>query len=947
MKKRAILLHIASACLLIFVCISVKSQIIKDCPSYPATSYFDSLCFNPIGNNQILLGQGRVRHQDLWGSFYRADIYIPVNRPLWAIAQVHGWHLIRNILKYEPYDKHMFAATMMKESYMGCDGGISFAGLPPPFQYDITTTPNFQPGNAMNIRDGCFHIDKTDGTQGVLMKYYPHRFYDLDYHHGNYIGGTNYERAIISKVMYDVILYRLREYSDGLDPQGVLNNAADPFAGEIYTAIGYNRGFNDSRLITVLDNPGRRATAIASANWLTLNVGSGSLGYDYTRATSQVVRVLSNNNYTGTPVPKPDPSFADSDNQWHSWYDYHYSWAQVETYLDKILFMYPEANAALVKSKVKFAFDQQKDASGRVSFRYRFGPVLDAIVLALPYDDPMPVILSSTATMDQCAGKVGPVVKITPSLPTTVCNGQSVQLSTIAGSGYTYQWKRNGVNIPNSNTPPHIFYATTSGSYSVVVTTSSGAVIPSECAIDVTVNNCSSCSMTAQATITNNSCTGRDDGSVAISLTNASGHLPAQINWTGPVSGNATLSSTTHHLSNLREGTYQIEIVSIANPTCRAFATARLREAIRLNQSLSIQSTPSSCNSAQLTGIITNNPLPECDYRLQLFENSGSPWWDHSILRIDVSANGNSLGMIRPRKRVWNDPVWLDTLLTIPHNATIRVSINNITTTTQTGPNFSLRMFHPNGTVAFTENLSGRTFPTNMTTLRTLTANCQEAMPAYTYSWTPTAGLSSTNTAATTAAVSANTTYTLRAYHPDPTKAGCFLSASVLVENKCTPLSVSQFILTANSQHNMLEWYWAEDAEKILYYEILKSDDGSTFSTVAISVQNTAVVSASAYYQVRAVTEHYRHIYSNIVNVEGNEWDVRISPNPSSEKFTVYFNQVTPACAEIYDICGNTINIMKNLQSGDDLGEDWKPGLYFIKIHSANHQTVIRKIIKH
>jgi hypothetical protein len=446
---------------------NIFSQQIKDCPAYSALNYFDTLCFQRIGNNQILLGQGRVRHPDLWGSFYRADIYIPTNRPHWAIAQVHGWHLIRNILKYEPYDKHMFAATAMKESYFGCDGGISFAGLGAPFQHDITTTPNFQPTHALNIRDGCFHIDKTDGTQGVLMKYYPHRFYNLDYHHANYIGGQNYERAIISKVMYDVILYRLREYSDGLDPMGVLAYANDPYAGEIYTALAYNRGFNDARLISILDNPTRRAAGISSSNWLTLDVGSGSFGYDYTRAISHVVRVLSNNNCTGNPIPLPDPSFSASDNQWHSWYDYNFTWSEVESYLDKILFMYPEANPTEVKNKVKIVFDRQKDLTNRVSFRYKFGPVLDAIVMALPYDDPMPIILSSTAAMDQCAGKVGPVVKIIPNQPTVVCKGQLVKLSTIAGSGFSYQWKRNGINITNTHPQPHVFFASESGSYSV------------------------------------------------------------------------------------------------------------------------------------------------------------------------------------------------------------------------------------------------------------------------------------------------------------------------------------------------------------------------------------------------------------------------------------------------------------------------------------------------
>lgn len=918
--------------------ISTKAQLIKDCPSYPAVNYFDSLCFNRIGDEEILLGQGRVRHPDLWGSFYRADVYVPTNRPLWAIAQVHGWQLIRNILKYEPYDKHMFAGTMMKESYLGCDGGISFAGLPAPFQYNITLTPNFQPGNDMNIRDGCFHVDKFTGTQGVLMKYYPHRFADLDLHHGNYIGGSNYERAIISKVMYDVILYRLREYSDGLDPKGVLGNAADPFAGEIYSALSYNKGFNDGRLITVLNNAARRATAIASGNWLTLNVGSGSFGYDYTNATSQVVRVLSNNNYSGNPVPSPDASFAASDNQWHNWYDRLYTWAEVESYLDIMLFMYAETNPTTVKNKVRAAFDKQKDVSNRVSFRYKFGPVLDAIVMALPYDDPMPIILSSTAGVDQCAGKIGPVVKITPTFPTTVCNGQSVQLSTIAGTGFSYQWKRNNVNVANSNPQQHIFFASQTGAYSVVVTTTSGAVIPSECSIDVTVENCSSCNMTATTIVSNNSCTGKNDGSATINLTNTGGQFPVTINWTGTTTGSISHSSNSFNMANLKEGTYQIEIVSNSNPTCKAFATARLNEAVKLNQSITINSTVTSCNSADLTAVVNNNPPSDCNYRLQLYENSGSPWWDHSIFRLDITANGTSLGPMRPRKKVWNDPVWLDTLFTISHNATINVTINNITTGNQIVGNFSLRLFHPNGSVAFTENLNSRSVPVNITNLRNLTANCQEAMPAYTFSWTPSTGLSSTNTLNTTSSVSSNTVYTLRANHPDPAKSGCYLSADVLVEETCSPLSnteIKLFIL--NDQLN-----WQLDKRKGSEpFALMFSSDGISFSEKLVTFTNTMKVNEDGYYQIWQ-KEGQVFKKSNIVFFNSNELECLVFPNPSASSFNIKTNEHKSYQITAFDMTGKIVETSQ--QKGNHVfGKDWKTGIYLVLLNDENGNS--KKII--
>ncbi len=64
-----------------------------------------------------------------------------------------------------------------------------------------------------------------------------------------------------------------------------------------------------------------------------------------------------------------------------------------------------------------------------------------------------------------------PSATVYPSGPTSVCTG-SVVLSTTNPAGYTFQWKKNGVNIAGATT--NTYTAAASGSYTVLVTNATG-----------------------------------------------------------------------------------------------------------------------------------------------------------------------------------------------------------------------------------------------------------------------------------------------------------------------------------------------------------------------------------------------------------------------------------------------------------------------------------------
>jgi len=85
-----------------------------------------------------------------------------------------------------------------------------------------------------------------------------------------------------------------------------------------------------------------------------------------------------------------------------------------------------------------------------------------------------------------------PIAAITPSGATTFCSGGSVTLNANTGAGLTYQWNKNGVSVSGAISSGYA--ATTSGSYTVVVTNSCGSAMSS--AVIVTVNSLPSATIT-------------------------------------------------------------------------------------------------------------------------------------------------------------------------------------------------------------------------------------------------------------------------------------------------------------------------------------------------------------------------------------------------------------------------------------------------------------------
>ncbi|MDB5273890.1 MAG: hypothetical protein JWO58_2257 [Chitinophagaceae bacterium] len=943
------------------------------CPDYAPVNWFDTTCYKYLPT-QLKVGQGHLGLAELWGTTGARsfDFYIPADREEWAIAVVHAWQTERNILKYskDVFNWHYYFGTLMKESFCGCDPNLTYSGitrcdgsaLVNPVTSTTDYNANTNPGGPARV-DGCFQIDHSTGWPN-FPKYYPNRWTNYS-QFTTFIAEDNFSTAALAKMYYDLAFIRFVEYVKGSPVEQVLTTTPDNAAGSIWLARAYNKGYFDPGSLDVMGLAANRTEAMASSNWLALTQ-TPLLGYDYTIATSHVLKVLSNNFEGGWTRPWGGIGWTNtSDNQWHCWYDKPITWAKMTAYMNKFFPLYPEANVATVTAKVKAKFDAIHGGAP-ISFRYELAPVLDEFILNMPYDDPMQAWLYSTDGNSGChkgTGCIGPDVKLKADGPTTFCNGLSVNLETVVGTGYTYQWLKNGANIADANASPNVFTATTSGTYAVQVTTSSGCMLQSDCEITVTVNNCSSCTMSATATSTNNTCTGVQDGSVNVSLTN--GAFPVTYSWTGPVAGN------TASMSNVPDGTYTVLVTKVSDPTCKAYAMVNINSTVALYQQINTTKTVVDCSTANLGAQVVSNPPSSCSYTIKLTYTGSDCYgsWDNSQLNIMASANGSPITLTAPRANGGGNCIHLSQIIQVPTGATLKVSLKEIPTWAITGPNFRLDVLNTSGTVVGTYSMNGVTYNTPSTDVITLTTNCGVALPNYTMSWTPTTELTVlTNTANNTTAkavVSTTRTYTVWAQHP--TLPACKMSKNITVDYTCPGgLPVEWIYFTASPNDNQVLLNWATASEiNASVFELERSIDNIHYEHIGTvnAVGNTTEAheyrfldgmpyGGISYYRIKQIdidgTSHYSDIRA--VNNLETASNYIIFPNPSTEDFQLSFNynsEVVPVRIQILSVAGQVLQqnqITLSPGSHYSFGEDLPSGIYLLKIGDVSTEHTYKLI---
>jgi hypothetical protein len=90
----------------------------------------------------------------------------------------------------------------------------------------------------------------------------------------------------------------------------------------------------------------------------------------------------------------------------------------------------------------------------------------------------------------------------------------------------------------------------------------------------------------------------------------------------------------------------------------------------------------------------------------------------------------------------------------------------------------------------------------------------------------------------------------------------------------------------------------------------------------------------------KSIAYHLNQLQTSI-NLDLNDDDLKVFPNPSSDYIEVYCNQPVNNI-QLYNINGSLIQVSDNKRLEF---EDIQKGLYFIKV-SVNGKDIVRKIIK-
>ena len=158
---------------------------------------------------------------------------------------------------------------------------------------------------------------------------------------------------------------------------------------------------------------------------------------------------------------------------------------------------------------------------------------------------------------DTLACNGAPSGSIAPDGPTTFCAGDNVLLKSPNILGVNYQWKRNGINI-TTNGNSYLYKATTTGSYSCLMTNPCGGTTTNS--IQVTTKSNAFASVTASGATS--FCTG---DSVTLNCTNLGSNYSVQWYRTNISMENATAYSQVVK----QPGTYKVVTKNLTNGCSR------------------------------------------------------------------------------------------------------------------------------------------------------------------------------------------------------------------------------------------------------------------------------------------------------------------------------------------------------------------------------------------
>jgi hypothetical protein len=125
--------------------------------------------------------------------------------------------------------------------------------------------------------------------------------------------------------------------------------------------------------------------------------------------------------------------------------------------------------------------------------------------------------------------------------------------------------------------------------------------------------------------------------------------------------------------------------------------------------------------------------------------------------------------------------------------------------------------------------------------------------------------------------------------------------------------------------------------------------NGTSMVPQHYSYRDYTLQSKSIYYRLKQVDFDGTFTYSNVVTVlsDGEPMVIKLFPNPSSSSFTldVYGSALGKLQVDVTDESGKHIETHLTFNGPIDLGTQWAPGLYLVRIKNPDEVTVL-KIVK-
>lgn len=734
---------------IVFSILSMEAIVAQhDCPAHPKSSSFDSLTFirtaiptDASKAEGIWLGQGTI----LRNGIETRPAFIPSNRPTWAIGIAVAWNYHRNLVhRVETPAIGYWLATAVQESELACVTGLT---------WDDPSQVSNNMANATTImnNDGCLQIEGPGSAWGQLNQNYPLGRFPDNMYSPLIEGPNNFETSALVKSYYDVYTKEVYQHQIGWDVYESLDCTADEYAYEKISGSGYNGGIN-----AFATNAGfLNGTQDANDNWQGLAATTAGYGED----VAKWISVLENN--TSYPDYPTGSSF-------DSYYNNSMTWTMVTDYIGMIEIMYPEVDfAADVTPNVQAAFEGiAGSTAGTIDFQ-EMGPVIDQIILGLPREYPQTVEGSPIGVdIFGCSGEKTPSGRFELlNGSRSFCLGNSVTLSIIVdgggGNNPTFKWYKQSDPSTIVSTEQTITITPTAvgtevwaaeicndeGCYKLACNTENSCMDSRNlCGVEIEALDCSTCSFVASATSVNTPCKGMNQGEINLTLTNAPTNYKVTYTGTTPlgtVTGSFETSGNTVNIDSLRDGSYNLELEDLSDPTCKAYTNVIINFDTDINEYIEAEITDVDNCVADLEANIVELPQP-CNWKVRAYVPVYFQWENPVNFGMITSSGISALDRytrVAPKPEIddWNDVQLYESTFSLYSGDTMNFSIamTNTPGATQLRA-YNVEVYDENDDLVYmaTAPAGGAQYDQPYD-VGYYVPECPYSPPAYTISWAP------------------------------------------------------------------------------------------------------------------------------------------------------------------------------------------------------------------